>query len=81
MKRSVDTNVHFRPNGTVYIADSGWFNSLDHYAEFNPDFQRYTVGKRRHGLSIHGGDLEPPEDKMGPPYLIDIRPKKVRIKN
>ena len=72
--RIVDTDVCIYPDGRVYVSDREWFNSDDHYSLLNPDFQIYRLGKRRRGLRIYGGSLTPPEDKMGGPYMYDIRP-------
>lgn len=41
--RVVITKVHFYHNGKIYLEDSGWLNSEDHYCEFSMSWQDYSV--------------------------------------
>ena len=69
--RSVKTQIWIDPNAHVLLADSGWFNSIDHYSELNPDFQIYRTTIPKRALRIYGHG-----DKMGGDYVYDICPTK-----
>jgi hypothetical protein len=67
--RRVVTQAQILPSNHVYIMDAQWFNSIDHYAEFNPDFQIFKLTKLRRALRIEGAG-----DKLRGRYRYDIRP-------
>lgn len=72
--RKIDTQVHIHSDARVYIQEAEWFNAIDHYTEMNPDFQIYTLTKRRRALRVRS-DPDEPSDKLGV-YKYDIRPLK-----
>lgn len=74
LDRKVRTTARLFPGGKVYASEAEWFNAADHYSEFLAEFQTYRLTKRRRALRIYGGGSRPPEDKMGGPYIFDIRP-------
>jgi hypothetical protein len=75
-KRNLKTDVHIYADGKVYLVESAWLNAEDHYTQFDSHFQKYRVTKKRHSLRIRGGTYKEPENKMGGPYKLDIRPLK-----
>lgn len=68
------TRVFLFPDGKVYVEPTEWLNKDDHYTEFNPRYQTFRLTGVRRALRIKGGTNYPPEDKMGGPYKLDIRP-------
>ena len=76
LDKSVTTTARLFPGGRVYVSEAEWFNADDHYTEFLVDFQTYKLTKRRRALRVYGGGPRPPADKMGGPYVYDIRPIK-----
>lgn len=76
-ERNLNTEVHIHADGKVYLVNVAWLNADDHYTEFDPHFQKYRVTKRTHSLRIRGGAFRAPENKMGGPYKLDIKPLKI----
>jgi hypothetical protein len=73
--RKLQTRARLSSGGKVHLLEAEWFNAIDHYSELNPDFQIYELTKQKRALRVHGGASHPPQDKMGGPYIYDIRPR------
>jgi hypothetical protein len=61
----------------IQFYENGGLIAETFYTKFSPKFQMFTLTKTKSALRIKGGSTDPPEDKMGGPYVIDVIPNAV----